>query len=72
VIDRAAPGDYLLLQNEINLIPEIMHRAAERSLQIVFNAAPMTDAVSAYPLHLVSCFIVNEVEAAALTGAVER
>ena len=54
LIDRAlaltAPGDILLLQNEISAMPEIMRRAAERNLRIFFNPAPMTGAVAAYPL----------------------
>ena len=36
---------------------------------VVFNPAPMEPAVFGYPLDLVSLFLVNEVEAAALSGA---
>ena len=73
LIDRAlaltAPGDILLLQNEISAMPEIMRRAAERNLRIFFNPAPMTGAVAAYPLELVDTLIVNETEWAALSAS---
>ena len=71
-IDRALgemePGDWLLLQNEINNIPLIIRRAKERGLKIAINPAPMDDKVKEYPLDLVDLFVVNETEAAALTG----
>jgi ribokinase len=68
VFKDTRPGDFLLLQNEINLIPEIMHSARERAQRIVFNAAPMTSDVADYPLETVEFFIVNEIEGAAITG----
>lgn len=64
-------GDVLLLQNEISTIPEIMRKAAEKGMEIVFNPAPMNEGVFSYPLDLVSLFVVNEVEAAALSGVAE-
>lgn len=71
-IDRALemtqPGEFLLLQNEINALPDIMERGAAQGLRLVFNAAPITSDVKAYPLERVEVFIVNEVEGEALTG----
>jgi ribokinase len=69
VLARAAPGDYLLLQNEINNMDLILRRGAEQGLRMVFNPAPMTGAVLDYALEGVAIFIVNETEAEALTGA---
>ncbi|MBX2999786.1 MAG: ribokinase [Caldilineaceae bacterium] len=69
VLAHAAPGDYLLLQNEINNMDRILRRGAQRGMRIVFNPAPMTEAVLDYPLEGVAIFIVNETEAEALTGA---
>lgn len=71
VMNRAVPGDYLLLQNEINAIPEIMTRGAELGLHIVFNPAPMDKRVKDYPLALVNCFILNEIEGGELAGEKE-
>ncbi len=65
---KSQPGEYLLLQNEISAIPQIMEQAARRDLNIIFNPAPANKAVQDYPLELVRQFIVNEVEAAELSG----
>ena len=61
-------GDILLLQNEINAIPEIMQAARQAGITIWFNPAPFDETVMTYPLSLVDCFIVNEIEAAGLSG----
>lgn len=61
-------GDYFLVQNETSAVAEAIHLAHEQKLKIVFNPAPMTDAVSNYPLHLVDLFVLNETEAQGLTG----
>lgn len=62
-------GDFLLLQNEISSMPEIIKTAAKRKIKIVFNPAPMTEEVKKYPLEHVSLFILNEIEGTELTGA---
>ena len=61
-------GDILLLQNEINAIPDIMKAARKAGMGIWFNPAPFGQEVMSYPLGLVDCFIVNEIEAAGLAG----
>ncbi len=68
IVGRFSSGDYLLLQNEISAISEIMQLAAQKRLRIVFNPAPMTPEVEEYPLDLVDLFIVNETEGQALTS----
>ena len=68
VLASFGPGDWLLLQNEISAIPEIMRQAHNRGLTIAFNPAPMHTDVLAYPLELVRLFVVNEIEAAELSG----
>ena len=65
----AKGGDWLLLQNEISAMPDIMRIAARRSMKIAFNPAPMHESVLELPLDLVATFILNEVEAGMLTGA---
>ena len=62
------PGDFLLLQNEISSLPEILQYAGDRELTIVFNPAPMTPEVLNYPLDGVKYFIVNEIEGQCITG----
>lgn len=62
-------GDYLVLQNEINSVPEIIREAHRRGLRIYLNPAPFTEEVRSWPLELVDTLIVNETEAADLAGA---
>ncbi|RLT43087.1 MAG: ribokinase [Chloroflexi bacterium] len=71
ILSHFGPGDWLLLQNEISAMPEILRLAVERGLRIVFNPAPMGAEVLGYPLNGVSIFILNEVEGEAFTGASE-
>ena len=66
---RFGRGDILLLQNEINAIPEIMTLAHQAGMKIWFNPAPFSPDILRYPLSLVDLFIVNEIEAADLSGA---
>lgn len=71
--DRAlsgfGPGDFLVLQNEVNGLPYLMEQAKEKGMQIAFNPSPMDEAVFACPLEAVGTFLLNEVEAAQLTGS---
>jgi len=60
--------DILLLQNEINAIPDIMKTAHKAGMKIWFNPAPFDSTITDYPLSLVDCFIVNEIEATGLSG----
>ena len=65
---RFAPGDVLLLQNEVNGIPYLIRQAVRRGLRVAFNAAPMAPEVADYPLELLSWLVINEGEGAALAG----
>jgi len=71
-IDRALEGfgrgDLLLLQNEIASIPLIIKKAHQKGLTIVMNPSPLGPEVQGYPLELVDLFIMNEIEAAGLSG----
>jgi ribokinase len=68
VLSHFSRGDYLLLQNEISVVSQIIRLGAQTGLRIVFNPAPMTPEVEGYPLDLVDLFIVNETEGRALTS----
>lgn len=71
VLAQFAPGDYLVLQNEINALPFIMQTAKERGLKVIFNPSPFDKSVLSYPLETVSWFVVNEIEGAAIAGTEE-
>ena len=60
--------DYIILQNEINNISYIMEQSYKHGMKIVFNPSPITDQLKEYPLHLVSLFILNEIEGKELSS----
>ncbi|MCR9261369.1 MAG: ribokinase [Pseudomonadaceae bacterium] len=59
-------GDWLLLQNEVNDVGQIMARAAETGADIAFNVAPPDERIFDYPIELLKLLVVNEPEAMAL------
>ena len=63
VLADFAPGDILLMQNEISAAAEILHLAARRGMRIFLNPAPMDEAVRDFPLDEIDTLIVNETEA---------
>lgn len=68
---RLEPGDWLMLQNEINDIALVLDAAAARNANVAFNVAPVDGSERTYDYGAVSLLIVNEVEAAALAGVTE-
>ena len=61
-------GDYLVLQNEINMLDYVMVKAHEKGMNVVMNPSPMEESILKLPLETVSFFFVNEIEASQLTG----
>ncbi len=64
-------GDYLVLQNEIALVPEIINKAKDRGLFIIMNPSPYTQDLLSHPLDKIDMFILNEIEAEGFTGISE-
>lgn len=64
-------GDYILLQNEIGMVAEIMFKAKAKGLKIAFNPSPINPDLLNYPLELVDLLILNEHEGQAISGEVE-
>lgn len=64
-------GDFLVLQNEINMIDTIIEKAYAKGMQIVLNPSPIADNLKALPLEKISWFILNEVEGGELTDETE-
>lgn len=71
VMSKFKPGDYLLLQNEISAIQEIIKLGAEKGLRIIMNPAPIGPEFQSYPLESVEVFILNEIEGRGMTGETE-
>ena len=66
VMKEAAPGDWLVLQNEINVTADAMAAGKAAGMKVCFNPAPFDEGVFNYPLQCVDLFILNEHEAAGL------
>lgn len=64
-----SPGDWLLLQNEISGLRNLLDAGTAHGLHIAFNPSPMDDSIRTLPLELVSCFLLNETEGETLSGA---
>ena len=68
VLSHFSEGDYLVLQNEINMLEYIIDKAYERGMKIILNPSPYNDRLDCCDLGKVSLFLVNEIEAAQITG----
>lgn len=68
VLSGFSAGDYLILQNEINHVGEIIRKASEIGMKIVLNPSPMDAKILALPLEMVDIFLLNEIEGAAISG----
>ncbi len=67
-LDALGPGDWLLLQNELNDLDQVLEQAHRRGARICMNLAPYSASADNYALQHVQLLIVNEAEAAGLTG----
>ncbi len=68
VFTELESGDYILLQNEINGINQIITQAIAKKLKIILNPAPMSSDILTCPLQSIEWLIVNEVEGRALSN----
>ena len=68
VLDTFDAGDYLILQNEISCLGEILNKAAEKGLNVVFNPSPFDESLRKLNYHAVRWILVNEGEALSLSG----
>ena len=67
-LDAVGPGDWLLLQNEINDLEGVLAASARRGARVAFNVAPVDGREAGYDLSATALLIVNEIEAGALAG----
>lgn len=61
-------GDILVLQNEINMVPEMIDLAWERGMQIALNPSPANEVIHQCDLRKVRWLLLNEIEGEWLTG----
>lgn len=69
VVSNFSAGDILLLQNEISCAEYAIKRAKAQGMYVAFNASPITQSLFDFPLELVDCFLINEVEGRAISQA---
>lgn len=67
-LDSAKPMDWVLTQNETSALEDVLTQAKEAGLRVAFNPAPMAESVKSLPKDCIDLLIVNEVEAAELSG----
>lgn len=72
VLETAAVGDWLILQNETNLIDYMIESGYAHGMNIVFNTAPFTQEILFYPLDKVTYLVMNETEASEVAGIKEN
>ena len=70
-ISAFAPGDWLLLQNEVNLVGRMVDKAAEKGMIIALNPSPFDRKLDAVDFEKLHWLLMNEIEAAQLTGEKE-
>lgn len=68
VMNTLEAGDYVIFQNEVNLLKEMIDCAYERGARIVLNPSPINEKVLSCDLAKVSLFLLNEIEGEQLTG----
>ena len=68
VLRGANVGDYLLMQNEVNLIDQAFAMGIARGMKLVLNPAPMSESIKDLPLDKLEILIVNQIEAQMLSG----
>lgn len=68
VLNGFDAGDYLILQNEINLLDYIIDSAYEKGLIIVLNPSPYDAYLDACNLNRISYFVLNEIEGFQMCG----
>ena len=68
VLENFDSGDFIVLQNEINNINYIIRSAYKKGLRIVLNPSPFNDKMNDVDFSMISYLMVNEVEAAQITG----
>lgn len=63
--------EWVLLQNETNLIEAIIDRAHTAGKRVAFNPAPCHVGLAQLPLEKIDTLVVNEIEALQLTGTTD-
>lgn len=61
-------GDWLVLQNEVSSLEQMILEAGKRGLHIVLNPSPFEDQLLDFDLDMVDWLFINEIEGNQMTG----
>lgn len=67
-IKKFKAGSILMLQNETNELPYMLHAAAKQDLFICLNPSPISDSLLSLDLRNIGLLVVNEIEARTLAS----
>ena len=70
-LSKFSSNDYLVLQNEINSISEIIEKAKARGIKIILNPSPYNEVIDNLDLNKIDYLILNEIEGKELTAKEE-
>ena len=68
VLGNFDKGDYLLLQNEVNLLSYMVDEAYKKGMIIALNPSPYNEKLNDVDFKKISLFLLNEVEGEQITG----
>ncbi|MEG1447762.1 MAG: ribokinase [Oscillospiraceae bacterium] len=68
VFEHISKDDFVLVQNETNMVEYIIEKAHQSGNKIAFNPSPITKDIEKYKLKYLEYLIVNETEGEALSG----
>ena len=68
VLSFFGEGDYLLLQNEISGLKDLLTKARHKGIGIILNPSPISDELLQAPLEYVDWLLLNEIEGFDITG----
>lgn len=68
VLAQFRPGDYLVLQNEVSCLPEMVTWARDRGMKVVLNPSPFESSLLKLDFEAISWLVMNEVEAEQISG----
>lgn len=71
VFEHFREGDWLVLQNEINMLDVLLEKAFVKKMKVILNPSPMDQTIKRLPMEKVNMLILNEVEGEELTGEKE-
>ena len=68
VLSSFSSGDYLIVQNEVNLVKDIIKRAKALGMHVIWNPSPFTSDIQNLKSKAIDWMILNETEGALLSG----